>query len=76
MPPVSLCNNLYVLQGGVEAYFRYTADNLEKIKMIPCKLLIGADGIWSVVRKQMVGDPPRHLNLINWNALVYDPDLK
>nr|ABR16090.1 unknown [Picea sitchensis] len=63
-------------KGGVEAYFRYTADNLEKIKMIPCKLLIGADGIWSVVRKQMVGDPPRHLNLINWNALVYDPDLK
>lgn len=64
------------LKGGVEAYFRYTSDNVEKIKVIPCKLLIGADGIWSVVRKQMVGDPPRHLKLINWNALVYDPDLK
>lgn len=63
-------------KGGVEAYFRYTADNIEKIKMIPCKLLIGADGIWSVVRKQMVGDPPRYLKLMNWNALVYDPDLK
>ncbi|XP_057840015.2 zeaxanthin epoxidase, chloroplastic isoform X1 [Cryptomeria japonica] len=61
-------------KGGVEAYFR-CGNALDRIKVVWTKLLIGADGIWSAVRKQMVGDSPRYLNLVHWNALLYNPDL-
>lgn len=62
-------------KGGVEAYFR-CGDALDRVKVIWTRLLIGADGIWSAVRKQMVGDPPRYLNMVDWNALLYNPHLK
>ncbi|XP_057840002.2 zeaxanthin epoxidase, chloroplastic isoform X2 [Cryptomeria japonica] len=62
-------------KGGVEAYFR-CGNGLDRIKVVWTKLLIGADGIWSTVRKQMVADPPRYLNMVDWNALLYNPDLK
>uniref|UniRef100_A0A0D6QR73 FAD-binding domain-containing protein n=1 Tax=Araucaria cunninghamii TaxID=56994 RepID=A0A0D6QR73_ARACU len=66
-------------EGGVEAYFKCRKDgedSLDKMKVICTKLLIGADGIWSAVRKQMVGDSPRYLDMVDWNALLYNPDLK
>ncbi|KAH9305610.1 hypothetical protein KI387_010014 [Taxus chinensis] len=62
-------------KGGVEAYFR-CGEGIDRIKIVSTKLLIGADGIWSAVRKQMVGDSPRYLNLVDWNALLYNPHLK
>ncbi|GLJ10084.1 hypothetical protein SUGI_0121710 [Cryptomeria japonica] len=65
-------------KGGVEAYFRCPKEGTEdhRIKVVACKLLIGADGIWSAVRKQMVGDAPRYLKMRTWSALVHDPHLK
>eukprot|EP01018_Ginkgo_biloba_P028351 Gb_34596 [translate_table: standard] len=66
-------------KGGVEAYFRcpkQDAESLERIKVVRAKLLIGADGIWSAIRKQMVGDAPRYLKMVDWNAILYNPDLK
>lgn len=39
-------------------------------KVVKAKLLIGADGIRSQVRKVVVGDEPRDLLLITWNAIV------
>ena len=38
--------------------------------VVRAKLLVGADGIRSQVRKVMVGDEPRDLLLITWNAVV------
>ncbi|KAH9305613.1 hypothetical protein KI387_010017, partial [Taxus chinensis] len=61
--------------GGVEACFR-CGNALDRIKIVRTKLLIGADGIWSAVRKQMVGDSPRYLKMVDWNALLYNPELK
>ncbi|XP_059072466.1 uncharacterized protein LOC131070565 isoform X2 [Cryptomeria japonica] len=65
-------------KGGVEAYFKCPKEGTEdhRIKVVPCKLLIGADGIWSTVRKQMVGDAPRYLKMRTWSTLVHDPHLK
>ncbi|KAH9305612.1 hypothetical protein KI387_010016, partial [Taxus chinensis] len=62
-------------KGGVEACFR-CGNALDRIKIVRTKLLIGADGIWSAVRKQMVGDSPRYLKMVDWNGLLYNPDLK
>ncbi|EFJ26033.1 hypothetical protein SELMODRAFT_413436 [Selaginella moellendorffii] len=45
-------------------------------KTIHADLVIGTDGVHSAVRKIMVGDKPRDLHLMNWNALVYNPDSK
>ncbi|KAH9306125.1 hypothetical protein KI387_010529, partial [Taxus chinensis] len=41
-------------KGGVDAYFKCPKKGTEdhRIRVVPCKLLIGADGIWSAVRKQ------------------------
>ncbi|KAH9306127.1 hypothetical protein KI387_010531, partial [Taxus chinensis] len=64
--------------GGVEAYFKCPKEGTDdhRVRAVPCKLLIGADGIWSAVRKQMVGDAPRYLKMRTWSALVHDPHLK
>lgn len=39
-------------------------------KVVRAKLLVGVDGMRSQVRKIMVGDEPRDLLLITWNAVV------
>ena len=42
-------------------------------KVVRAKLLVGADGLWSQVRKILVGpegDEPRDLYLNTWNALI------
>jgi 2-polyprenyl-6-methoxyphenol hydroxylase-like FAD-dependent oxidoreductase len=39
-------------------------------KLVKAKVLVGADGIWSGVRKLVVGDEPRDLCLITWLSVV------
>ena len=39
-------------------------------RVVKAKLLVGADGVWSQVRKLVVGDEPRDLSMITWNAIV------
>ena len=39
-------------------------------RVVKAKLLVGADGVWSQVRKSIVGDEPRDLCMITWNAIV------
>ncbi|KAJ7527029.1 hypothetical protein O6H91_16G033200 [Diphasiastrum complanatum] len=66
-------------EAGVDAYFEVTDENtssLEYIKVVRTKLLVGADGIWSVVRRTIVGDSPRYLHLVDWNAYVPNPGAK
>ncbi|XP_057836926.2 zeaxanthin epoxidase, chloroplastic isoform X1 [Cryptomeria japonica] len=77
------CNHRFLsyktVQGGVEAQFLVKGENGEEsdcIKVLRAKLLVGADGLWSRVRHIMVGDRPRYLNYLNWNALVYTPNGK
>lgn len=42
---------------------------------VRCRLLVGADGVRSVVRQQMFpAVSPRYLGHMNWNALVYNPN--
>lgn len=38
--------------------------------LVKAKLLIGADGVWSAVRKLVIGDEPRDLNLVTWYCNV------
>lgn len=60
-------------QAGAEAYFEVADDTdpfRSSTKVVRAKVLIGADGMWSQVRKIMVGDDARDLRLIYWNALV------
>jgi len=45
-------------------------------KVVRAKLLVGVDGMHSQVRKIMVGDEPRDLLHITWNALVRTDDVR
>ncbi|KAJ7299752.1 hypothetical protein O6H91_Y159100 [Diphasiastrum complanatum] len=63
-------------EAGVDAYFEVTdgdTSSLEYVKVVHTKLLVGADGIWSVVRRMIVGDSPRYLHYVDWNAYVPNP---
>ncbi|KAJ7296122.1 hypothetical protein O6H91_Y142700 [Diphasiastrum complanatum] len=63
----------------IEALFDVKSESsiaFSGLKLVRAKLLVGADGIWSAVRKKMVGDEPRDLQLVNWNALIYNPESK
>ncbi|KAI5063100.1 hypothetical protein GOP47_0021647 [Adiantum capillus-veneris] len=63
--------------GHVHAYFEVKdvsgSNHLRHFKSVLTQLLIGADGIWSAVRKQMINDEPRYLHMVDWNTVVYDP---
>ncbi|CAK9275213.1 unnamed protein product [Sphagnum jensenii] len=43
--------------------------------VVRAKLLVGADGMHSVIRKQMIGDDARYLSLVDWNYIILNPDL-
>ncbi|KAG0576439.1 hypothetical protein KC19_5G079900 [Ceratodon purpureus] len=66
------------IEGGVEARFEVAVDgeggqSSVETKVVRAKLLVGADGLWSQVRKILVGpegDEPRDLYLNTWNALI------
>eukprot|EP00897_Mesotaenium_endlicherianum_P007701 jgi/Mesen1/695/ME000109S_10908 len=47
----------------------------EEEVVVRAKLLVGADGIRSAVRARLLGDRPRFLRCLNWNALVPNPNL-
>lgn len=59
----------------MEANFEAVVDGVDKVETVKAraKLLVGCDGLWSQVRKQLVGpkgDEPRDLYLNTWNAVV------
>lgn len=62
------------LQGGVAAVFREGSSGAPVV--VRTKLLVGADGINSRVRATLVGDTPRYLRCIDWNALIPNPGRK
>jgi len=65
-------------QGGVEATFEALVDGEDgqtsvQTILVRAKLLVGCDGLWSQVRKILVGakgDEPRDLYLNTWNAVI------
>ncbi|KAG0615876.1 hypothetical protein M758_5G072600 [Ceratodon purpureus] len=71
-----------IVEGGVEARFEVAADEdtegLPSIhtKVVRAKVLVGVDGIQSQVRKALVGDEPRDLLLVTWNAVVPAEDVR
>ncbi len=69
-------DNVY-MQGsnGVEAYFTVDGDEDQAV-VVRAKLLVGADGMHSVIRKQMIGDDARYLSLVDWNCVILNPDLR
>ncbi|CAM6017172.1 unnamed protein product [Sphagnum balticum] len=60
---------------GVEAYFTVDGDE-DQVVVVRAKLLVGADGMHSVIRKQMIGDDARYLSLVDWNCIILNPDLR
>ncbi|GAQ78915.1 zeaxanthin epoxidase [Klebsormidium nitens] len=78
------------VEGGVEAVFDIIGDSDARENYsassnayggaaigqltVRTKLLVGADGIRSNVRKAMGGKPPQYLGDLHWNLLVHDPD--
>eukprot|EP00271_Cylindrocystis_brebissonii_P000924 TRINITY_DN1112_c0_g1_i1.p1 TRINITY_DN1112_c0_g1~~TRINITY_DN1112_c0_g1_i1.p1 ORF type:complete len:506 (-),score=67.46 TRINITY_DN1112_c0_g1_i1:865-2382(-) len=65
-------------EAGVEAEFEVRGDEAaaggSEVRRVHTKLLIGADGLRSVVRKILFGDEPRYLRFLIWNALVPNKD--
>ena len=61
---------LISLKEGVETRFEVRDGDAVETKLVRAKLLVGADGVWSRVRKVLVGDEPRDLGLITWLAIV------
>ncbi|CAI5950598.1 unnamed protein product [Closterium sp. NIES-64] len=45
----------------------------KQIVVVRAKMLVGADGVRSAVRDQMIGDSPRFLNQIAWNSFLSTP---
>ncbi|CAI5460207.1 unnamed protein product [Closterium sp. Yama58-4] len=45
----------------------------KQIVVVRAKVLVGADGVRSAVRDQMIGDSPRFLNQIAWNSFLSTP---
>eukprot|EP00271_Cylindrocystis_brebissonii_P015450 TRINITY_DN38349_c0_g1_i1.p1 TRINITY_DN38349_c0_g1~~TRINITY_DN38349_c0_g1_i1.p1 ORF type:complete len:510 (-),score=86.56 TRINITY_DN38349_c0_g1_i1:1182-2504(-) len=43
-------------------------------QVVRAKLLVGADGLRSAVRKLLIGDDPRFVRIVNWNAIVPNSD--
>lgn len=68
----------HLIEGGVEAAFEAVADGEDgqssvQTVLVRAKLLVGCDGLWSQVRKILVGekgDEPRDLYLNTWNAVI------
>lgn len=58
---------------GVDAEYLVATEGGHETRVVRAKVLIGADGLWSNMRKQMIGDTPRYLNFVNWNAMIYNP---
>lgn len=67
-----------LVEGGVEATFEAFVDGEDgqssvQTIVVRAKLLVGCDGLWSQVRKILVGekgDEPRDLYLNTWNAVI------
>ncbi|CAI5996259.1 unnamed protein product [Closterium sp. NIES-64] len=45
----------------------------KQLVVVRAKVLVGADGVRSAVRDQMIGDSPRFLNQIAWNSFLSTP---
>lgn len=60
------------LRLGVETRFEVKAEQGgdAEIKVAKAKLLVGADGVRSPVRKLLLGDEPRDLWMVTWLAIV------
>ncbi|CAI5950630.1 unnamed protein product [Closterium sp. NIES-64] len=58
------------LEGAESAYEAGAVEQQRQLVVIRAKILVAADGVRSVVRNQMIGDSPRYLEQIAWNALV------
>lgn len=65
--------NVYQDGRGVDAEYLVATEGGHETRVVRAKVLIGADGLWSNMRKQMIGDTPRYLNFVNWNAMIYNP---
>lgn len=61
-------------QEAVLAVFRVGSSGAPVV--VRARLLVGADGINSRVRATLVGDTPRYLHCIDWNALIPNPGRK
>eukprot|EP00243_Klebsormidium_subtile_P009695 TRINITY_DN4922_c0_g1_i2.p1 TRINITY_DN4922_c0_g1~~TRINITY_DN4922_c0_g1_i2.p1 ORF type:complete len:464 (+),score=83.14 TRINITY_DN4922_c0_g1_i2:415-1806(+) len=58
---------------GTSAEHHYTHRNEQAAcgtRTVRAKLLVGADGIRSAVRRIIAGDAPRYVHHLNWNAVV------
>ncbi|GAQ81821.1 zeaxanthin epoxidase [Klebsormidium nitens] len=58
---------------GASAEHHYTHRNEQAAcgqRTVRAKLLVGADGIRSAVRRILAGDAPRYVRHLNWNAVV------
>ena len=62
-------------QNGVNVFFEVTGeDGNTDLRSVQAQLVVGADGIRSRVRKILVGDEPRYVRCLNWNAILPNPN--
>ncbi|KAG0591332.1 hypothetical protein KC19_1G167700 [Ceratodon purpureus] len=64
-----------LVEEGVESRFEVRIEQdsdacTVETNVVKAKLLVGADGVWSGVRKLVVGDEPRDLCLVTWLSVV------
>ncbi|CAI5461688.1 unnamed protein product [Closterium sp. Yama58-4] len=58
------------LEGAESADEAGAVEQQRELVVVRAKILVAADGVRSAVRNQMIGDSPRYLEQIAWNALV------
>ncbi|CAI5457572.1 unnamed protein product [Closterium sp. Yama58-4] len=62
-----------VAEGAETADEVGAVEQQRQLVVVRAKILVAADGLRSAVRNQMIGDSPRYLAQIGWNALVPNP---
>lgn len=71
----SLLIVLVTTQDSVVAYFdSQNVDGTVRRVSVEADFLVGVDGIRSAVRKVLIGDEPRFLRCLNWNAIIPNPN--